>query len=741
MFCTKCGNQISEGELFCPNCGNPVKNIEKQSEQLTQEQPAQEPKLQEQAAEQQGAIPEMISEADAVGQEGRKKKGAVIIALVCAAAVLIIGFLGLAGYDMVKTKEFREQAASFEAVASEVVSLGKYESEYQDLLDSADDAASHFQFWKYEELAGRMDPLADEIRQMNEAVAEYREQYEEVVEEIETDSRYAMEDYEEEYLKRKADLENALSEFDEKKSKSMAKDFSDIRDEIIEGNERKAAACLEESRNIESSFNGYDAHPFELYMIGDFVNKIETDNESQDYVQLNEDYAQLKDWSDRFYTAVQAGEQIGSFVQADVSESDQVKLYLNSYDYDTYDFMLENFIIYEKNGGVWTKCEAVDISQIKGALTMDLVADVSSSMSSNFVTMQSAVEGFVNSTHADTRLGLSTIGNIYERYQDFTLDKSSIINSAWGLECYGLTSLYQSLYSSVVYTASAEGARCVVAFTDGNNVPYGSGYDYNAQDVIDVSNYYQVPVYIIGIGSDVNSADLRNIAESTGGAYYDRVSIYDLQSIYMSIYEAQGRLYELSYKTAVSNTVNRDVYVLYADNTANLSVRFESEVNAEALQQAYETSAFSANDLSSFYTDGKYLSSDDLSKLGDDLEAVQTVINIYFAMNGYQFGDTDNGKIQLEKMISLGVISENGTLDGDKVMEIIKANPVLYQNFSALYNYRYELIYGAAYDIYWNDPSISYEDLRSQVHRYFGQDMENRFDLVTRAAWNALLAG
>ncbi|MCM1113421.1 MAG: VWA domain-containing protein [Muribaculum sp.] len=720
MFCTKCGSRISDGEQFCSNCGAPVGNPALQAGQDKEPQPGKK--------------------AEAAPKRKRSKEP-LAIAFLCVAALLVAGLLVVVGYGLVKTKEFREYAAVFEAIPADYAGLGKFQSEYDALSEEADNASSRFLFWKYGDLTDKMDDLASEIGRLNEAVAEYREQYEAVVKQIETDGHYMMEDYEEEYLRIKADLEAALSDFDEKHSKTYAKDFADVCAEILEGNEKKASAYVDDAQNIQASFRGYSAHPFELYMVGDLVNRIEADQEGQDFVQLQADYTQLKDWSDKFYAATQAGEQIGSFVQADVSESDTVKLYLSSADYGEYEFRLEDFMIYEKNGDAWVECEPVGISQIKGFLTMDLVVDVSSSMSDDFYTMQGAVEGFVNSTHSDTTLGLSTIGNIYERYQEFTLDKDSIIHSVWGLECYGLTSLYQSLYSSVVYTASAEGARCVVAFTDGHNVPYGSGYDYSAQDVIDVSNYYKVPVYIIGIGSNINSSDLRNIAESTGGAYYDRVSVYDLQNIYTDIYEAQGRLYEFSYRSAVSNNVNRDIYVLYADQTADLSVRLESELNAEALQEAYQTSSFRADDLSSFYTDSKYLSSDDLSKLGDDLEAVQTIINIYYAKNGYCFGSGENGQKQLAKMISLGVISENGTLDGDTVSAIIKANPVLYQNFSALYNYRYELVYSAAYDIYWNNPSISYEDLRGQVHRYFGEENETRFDPVTKAAWNAIKAG
>lgn len=713
MFCAKCGSQITEGEQFCSECGTPVGNDVRQTMQTIEQPPEKAPKKTK-----KGRMPFFVS--------------------LAALLILIVAGLAVGGYDLIKTKEFREIIASFEKLPDEFAGLGKYQKEYDDILDDAQSASSRFQFWKYNDLADRMDDLANEIQQMNDAVAQYRETYEKLVRQMEVDGHFLLGDYEEEYLSIKSDLESALSDFDERESKKKSGDFEDICDDIIEANEEMASEYSSEAQFIRDSFDASNAHSFELYMIGDFVNKIEADNTEQDYTQLYDDYLQLSSWVDKFYAANQAWEQIGDFVQADVSGSDEVKLYLSSHDYDQYNFLLEDFIVYEQNGGIWNECDAVGISQIKGTLTMDLVVDVSDSMYNDFYTMQCAVEGFVNSTETDTAIGLSTIGSIYERLEEFTYDKNRIINSVWGLECYGLTSLYQSLYSSVVYTASSEGARCVVAFTDGLNVPYGSGYDYDAQDVIDVSLYYQVPVYIIGLGSHLNSDELRNIAEATGGAYYDRVSVYDLQNIYAGIYEAQGKLYELSYKTAVPNNVNRNIYVLYADDTTNLSIRFESELNAEALREAYATSNFSAGDLSSFYTDSKYLSSDDLSKLGDDLEAVQTVINIYYAMNGYQFGDSENGQKQLAKMISLGVVSENGTLGGDEVTAILRANPVLYQNFSALYNYRYELIYTVAYNIYWNNPRISYEELRSEVHRHYGETNETRFDSVTRAAWKAL---
>lgn len=715
MFCTKCGSEIKPGNKFCVKCGTPVYAFE------------QEP---------QASQPPVTFE-----KPPKSRRRVLLPVILILLILLVIGAAGVAGYAVIKTDDFDDVVAEFESMPDNYAGLGTYESEYTGLLENAQSAAAHFSFWKFEELTSEMDSLTRTVDQMNEKVAEYQEEYDSIVQEIEVDGKYIMDDYEEDYQAAKTELETALAAFDEEECKKTAEAFADVRDDIIAGNKEKAEEYVKAVNDIQSSFVGYDMHSFEEYVITELTVEIEEDKDTADYRELYSDYQMLSDWADKFKAAGASREQVERYVQADVSESDKVKLYLSAYGQDTYNFKLEDFIIYEYYNEVWTECMAEDISQIGGMLSMDIVADISTSMWDSFYDMQCAIDAFVGETYTDTALGLSIISSIYERRQTFTTDKNQITNAVWNLECEGVTSLYQSLYSSVVYTASAEGARCVVAFTDGMNVPYGVGYDYDAQDVIDVSLYYQVPVYIIGIGSSVDSGTLRNIAESTGGVYYANKSVNDLAEVYRDIYEAQGKMYQLSYSTTVPNSANRDIYVLYADETQNLGIRFEEELNAEALQIAYESAGLTADDLAGYYTDSKYLSSDDLARLGDDLEAVQTIINIYYAKNGYQFADSDNGKKQLEKMKNLGIITENGTLDGDTVTEILRSDPIIWQNFSALYNYRYELIYTVAYDIYINNPYISYEELRSLINQHYGEQNETRFDSVISAVWKNIQAG
>lgn len=719
MYCSKCGNEIADNAKFCPKCGTRIENVpEKKKFVLGLKNKA----------------------ADGTSLPGMQLKLRPVI--ITLAAVLAVAVAGIGIYDAVRTKKFKDVIAEFETMPDNYASIGKYKSDYDELLADSQKAAAAFRFWEYAGFTSEMESMAAEIGEMNEAVAEYRDKYDSIVKEIEIEGKYIMDDYEADYQNVKKTFEASLQEFDESACRTNAQSFEGVRNRIVTGNQEKAEEYIAGTEQIKSMFIGSaNITPFEEYRIQDFVSHIENDKNALDYSGLYADYTALSDWVEKISVAASSSEQISKYVQADVSGQDTVKLYINSYAYQQYDFMLEDFVVYEKYNELWNECHAEEIAQIEGMLTMDIVADISSSMNYCFYDMQLSIDRFIAETNSDTMLGLSTIGSIYERHQGFTSDKNRVADAVWNLECYGLTSLYQSLYSSVVYTASAEGARCVVAFTDGYNEPYGVGYDYNAQDVIDVSLYYQVPVYIIGIGNYVQSAELRNIAETTGGAYYANRSVYDLADIYRDIYEAQGRMYQLTYKTQVPNNINRDIYVLYADSTQNLGIRFESELNAEALQTAYAAASLNADDLSTYYTESKYLSSDDLAKLGDSLEAVQTVINIYFSKNGYAFGDTENGRKQLNNMINMGVITENGMLDGDTVTEILRADPILWHNFSALYNRRYELVYTVALDLYRNNPYITYEELRSQINQHYGEENETRFELVISTAWNNIQAG
>ncbi len=723
------------------------------------------------------------------------------IGIICGASVIGVAIITLVTIALIKTSSFKDSLTDFTDKAAAAASMKAYENDYQTLVNDATDASDYYKFWtygdyedKFTELLGQADEADRKTTAFRGSVAELKtkfdalyslgkyksdvdseftradgyardfklDMYDKSLKNLETllasatdvnkkmakyviafkesteklnGSAYILGDLEGEFNEAKNDAKKAIEEFDESKvSKAVAR-YAQLIDQILENTQELVTTYKDNADDLVDHAIDYGYSEFDKTMVNNLRDRVKEAAESEDYARMEEEYANLTSWIDDTDAALFGyAENTLKWVQADVSDDDSVKLYMSSTADDSYDLKLEDFVVYENDGGNWNERKATDISQIRGMMSIDLVADVSSSMWDDFYTMQCAVESFINSTSSDTKLGLSTIGTIYERHQTMTGNKEMIRNSLWSLNCDGLTSLYQSLYSSVVYTASQTGSRCVVAFTDGDNVPYGTGYDYSAQDVIDVSKYYQVPVYIIGIGYNVNSYTLRNIAESTGGLYFENIGVSKLADVYAEIYEKLGRLYALTYLTDMANDVSRTIYVRYTDIENGMSAVIDGVLEAETLQDAYHASDIDGSDVLSYYTETSYLSSDDLLKLGDSLDKLQTIINIYFAHYGYKFS-TDAA---LDKMISLGVIKKNGKLDNDSVLKKMKNDKIVYQNLSALFNFRYEMIFKVASQLCYSNPGISYDQMRVAVHEHFGESNQNRFSYDVKAAWSAL---
>ena len=155
-------------------------------------------------------------------------------------------------------------------------------------------------------------------------------------------------------------------------------------------------------------------------------------------------------------------------------------------------------------------------------------------------------------------------------------------------------------------------------------------------------------------------------------------------------------------------------------------------MDAESLQYIYNAqSSFSAYDLLSFYTDQGYISADDLAKI-TDVEDIQTIINIYYAKNGYKFGKEN----VLEKMISIGAIRENGTLSTQEALKRLKQNPVLYANYAAVYNRRFEIIYPVVAQIYREyGGNITLDKMKKEASERLGEPDKSRYSTDITSAY------
>lgn len=290
--------------------------------------------------------------------------------------------------------------------------------------------------------------------------------------------------------------------------------------------------------------------------------------------------------------------------QKDVSAYPSVKLYFTVEDAEGN--AVENldknmFFLSQKQAedSTYIKHEIVNATQLNEneSLNINLVADVSGSMCDYMAATKQVMNNFLNTVQfgVGDQVGLMAFDDVSYRLSDFTGDKSSLSSSINGMTEGGMTKLYDTLIEAVQTVLPQSGAKCVIAFTDG----YDNRSASSVEDVIEYANMYDVPIFIIGIGDDVESSVLQNIAESTGG-FYKSVDYVDssFEDIYSEIYRVQKEIYCLEY-VVDSDNMNQEqdisLYVRNAESGGTTSLQYTASYDYfSILLQQYLTSYLEA---------------------------------------------------------------------------------------------------------------------------------------------------
>lgn len=322
--------------------------------------------------------------------------------------------------------------------------------------------------------------------------------------------------------------------------------------------------------------------------------------------------------------------------QVDVTDFPKVKLYLSVRNLKT-DEMIDNlqqqgFILRErlKSAGGYEdrKVEkAVKMDQNEG-LNTAIVADVSASMGSDLYTAEDAMAEFVKGLqyNVSDRAALYSFADMVYREHYFTKDDKVLTKAIYGMKMGNMTALYDALVYSISDIIVENGAKCIIAFTDGQENNSYSTKDY----VISKAKQYDIPIYIIGIGSGVDSYDLTDIAEQTGGFYRSIAAIDSMKSVYDEIYAAQKSMYVLQYTTQKKDKTDllRELYIRYSDD----QYKIRTETN-------YTPSDYKIDNFIFHDSDSRYLSERELGNLTE--EEVLIALNEIYARRGYKFTKND----------------------------------------------------------------------------------------------------
>lgn len=210
--------------------------------------------------------------------------------------------------------------------------------------------------------------------------------------------------------------------------------------------------------------------------------------------------------------------------------------------------------------------EVIEIPDVEGyGLTVSFTMDYSGSMGDDIYIAQDAARTFVRKMSPNDEAAIIKFNGKVQIFQNFTSDTTLLVDAiSRQPDSQQFTALYDALYTSVYEARSRIGRQIVVAYTDGND-NYST---HQKNEVIQFASDHDVPIFLIGLGPQVDHAVLRPIAESTGGKYYEAPTPSDLAALYEDVFSKVRGYYLLAHTTtdSVENGTWRTVDLTLKDS-------------------------------------------------------------------------------------------------------------------------------------------------------------------------------
>ena len=151
---------------------------------------------------------------------------------------------------------------------------------------------------------------------------------------------------------------------------------------------------------------------------------------------------------------------------------EKLKFFINSRTNEIIDTLNNNkFSIWEKtkHGYVEKTINKISLMDQIENIKVAIVADVSGSMGDAMYTVQDAIYNLTPCMQFNIgdKAALYSFADTVEREQYFTTDKNALKNAIYGLQHGNMTALYDALAFSLSEIIVQNGAKCIIAFTDG----------------------------------------------------------------------------------------------------------------------------------------------------------------------------------------------------------------------------------------------------------------------------------
>lgn len=184
-----------------------------------------------------------------------------------------------------------------------------------------------------------------------------------------------------------------------------------------------------------------------------------------------------------------------------------------------------------------------------------LLLDLSGSMKTSLDDLQKAAKKFVDMKKPSDRILLIGFGGSVQTIHDLESDPDQLKGSIGRMSASGNTLLHDAIYASAERLGNQTNQpaeRIMVLITDGveQSGLLSSGSKHTLEEAISALVSNNVTVYSIGLGGNIDTSVVQQVADESGGWAYFKTGSSDLEEIYANISSglAQGR-YRITFQT------------------------------------------------------------------------------------------------------------------------------------------------------------------------------------------------
>jgi len=198
---------------------------------------------------------------------------------------------------------------------------------------------------------------------------------------------------------------------------------------------------------------------------------------------------------------------------------------------------IENFSI---TGALSESATIVDVANVTDdnlAFASVLVIDTSTSMSGlPMETAKEAARSYIGALGVNDPVAIVAFNSTVNVVQDYTTDKTLLLNAIDGLFANGTTALYDATLAGIELADNAPlTRRAVVVLSDGGEYGTSDGDPASTstrEDSVRASTVRGIPVYTIGLGWNIDRRFLEEIASSSNAGFFESPTPEELGAIY-----------------------------------------------------------------------------------------------------------------------------------------------------------------------------------------------------------------